>query len=197
MAAPAALGFRLHTGWAALVAVTGVPGKVEVLHRRRIELLPPGDSVPRFVYHRAAELPPSQAAEFVQRAEAASQETARIAVKEILDHLRSPVLVVKAAGIPCGSRPVPKGLSAVLRSHPMIHTAEGALFQQAIVSACQGYGLTVISVRDREVWLNAASTWGLKEAELRRQVDGLRKSVGAPWTTDQKTATAFALLALW
>ena len=196
MAAPAALGFRLHTGWAALVAVTGVPGKFEVLLRRRIELLPPGDSVPRFVYHKAAELPPSQAAELIQRAEAASQETARIAVKEVLDHLRSPALVVKTVGMPCGSRPVPKDLSAVLHSHPMIHTAEGALFQQAIVSACQGYGLTVISVREREVWLNAASTWGLKEAELRKQVDGLRKSVGAPWTTDQETATAFALLAL-
>jgi len=84
----------------------------------------------------------------------------------------------------------------VLRSHPMIHAAEGSLFQRALASACQGCGLTVISVREREVWLNAASAWSLKEAELHEQVDGLRKSVGAPWGTDQKTATAFALLAL-
>jgi hypothetical protein len=54
----------------------------------------------------------------------------------------------------------------------------------------------VISVREREVWLNAAGSWNLKEQELRQQVDGLRKSVGAPWGTDQKTAMAFALLAL-
>lgn len=196
MAAPAALGFRLHTGWAALVAVTGEPGRLEVSLRRRIELLPPGDSVPRFVYHEASKLPASQAAELVQRAEAASQETARIAVKDVLAHLRSLDLAVTAAGIPSGSRPVPSDLSAVLRSHPMFHTAEGALFRQAVASACKGCGLAVISVREREVWLNAASTWGLKEARLRQQVDGLRKSVGAPWGTDQKTATAFALLAL-
>ena len=78
----------------------------------------------------------------------------------------------------------------------MIHTAEGALFQQAVASACKGCGLDVDSVREREVWLNAATRWGVKEAGLRKQVDGLRKSLGAPWGTDQKTATAFALLAL-
>jgi hypothetical protein len=196
MATTAALGFRLHTGWAVVVAVAGVPGKFEVLLRRRIELLPPGDSVPRFVYHKAAELPPSQAADLLQRAEAASQQAALIAVKEILNHLRSLVFVAKAAGIPCGSRPVPADLTMVLRSHPMIHAAEGALFQRALASACQSCELSVISAREREIWLNAAGPWTLKESELRKQVDGMRKSVGAPWGTDQKTATAFALLAL-
>jgi hypothetical protein len=196
MASTAALGFRLHTGWAALVAIAGAPGKFQVLLRRRVELLPRGDSVPRFVYHKAAELPLSEAVELVSRAEAASEESALTAVKEILDHLGSLAIAVKAGGIPCGSRPVPKDLSAVLRSHPMIHSAEGALFQRAVTSACQGCGLAVISVREREVWRNAASSWSLKEEEMRQQVDGLRKSVGAPWGTDQKTATAFALLAL-
>jgi len=196
MAAPAAFGFRLHTGWAVLVAVAGEPGGLELLLRRRIELLPPGDSVPRFVYHEASKLPASQAAEMIRRAEAASQEAAGIAVRLALDHLRSRDLVVTAAGTPSGSRPVSRDLSAVLRSHPMIHTAEGALFQQAVASACQSCGLDVTSVREREVWLNAATRWGVKEAGLRKQVDGLRKSMGSPWGTDQKMATAFALLAL-
>jgi len=196
MAAIAALGFKLHTGWAALVALAGEPGNLEVLLRRRIELLPPGDAVPRFVYHKAAELSASQAVELVERAASASQETAQIAVKDVLDHLRSLDHAVKAVGIPSASRPVPKDLSEVLRSHPMIHTAEAALFRQAVASACEGCGLDVISVRERDVWPNAASTWGLKEAGLRKQVDGLRKSVGAPWGIDQKTATALALLAL-
>jgi hypothetical protein len=193
MAKPAALGFRLHTGWAVLVVVAGVPGKLEVLQRRRIELLP--HSVPRFVYHKAAELPPPQAAELVHRAEAASQQVAHIAVSEVLAHLRILALVTKA-GIPVGSKPVANDLSAVLRSHPAIHAAEGALFQRAVVFACLKCELEVISVRERDVWLNAASAWSLKEAGLRKQVDGLRKSVGAPWGTDQKTAAAYALLAL-
>lgn len=196
MPAPAALGVRLHTGWAALVAVSGVPGKFEVLLRRRIELLPPGNSLPRFVYHEAAKLPSSQAAELVRRVEAASQDMARIAVKDIIDHLQSIEVAVKAAGIPSGSKTLPEDLAAVLRSHPLIHTAEAALFRQALASACEDRRVTVISVREREVWLSAADTWKSKESELRKQVDGLRKSVGAPWGTDQKTAMAMALLAL-
>lgn len=196
MAAPAALGFRLHTGWAALVVVAGVPGKFKVLLRRRIELLPPGDSLPRFVYHKAAELSPSEAAALVHRVEAASQEMARIAVTDILDHLRPFDVAVKAAGIPSGSRSMPENLAAVLRSHPLIHTAEAALFRQALASACKDGGVAVIFVREREVWPSSAGTWEMKEADLRKQVDELRKSVGAPWGTDQKTATAMALVAL-
>jgi hypothetical protein len=196
MPAHAALGFRLHTGWAALVAVSGVPGKFKVLLRRRIELLPPGNSLPRFVYHEASELPPSQAAKLVRRVEDASQEMARISIKDILEHLRSIDAAVKAAGIPSGSRLIPEDLAAVLRSHPLIHTAEAALFRQALASACEDRRVTVISVREREVWLSAADAWELKESDLRKQVDGLRKSVGAPWATDQKTAMAMALLAL-
>jgi hypothetical protein len=78
----------------------------------------------------------------------------------------------------------------------MIHTAEGVLFQRAVTSACQVCGLAVFSVREREVWRDAARSWSLKEEEMRQQVDSLRKSVGVPWGADQKTAMAFALLAL-
>jgi hypothetical protein len=196
MAKAAALGFRLHTGWAAVVVVAGAPGKFEVLLRSRVELLPPGDAIPRFVFHRAAELPAAQALELIERAEGASRKAAQIAVKDVLDHLRSLDRVAKGAGFACGLRPISKDVAAVLRSHPMIHGAEGELFQRAIGSACEGCGLAPVAAREREVWTKAATAWGLTEAALRKQVDGLRKSVGAPWGTDQKTAMAFALLAL-
>jgi hypothetical protein len=190
------LGFKLHPGWAVVVAIAGVPAKFEVILRRRVELLPPGDSVPRFVYHKAAELPAPQAAELIQRAKVASHEAARIALRDVLDHLRPLYLVAAAAGIPRASKTVPKDLAIVLRSHPLIHTAESALFRQAVTSACEDYEVAVVSVREREVWPSAATAWGLKESGLRKQVDDLRKSTGAPWGADQKTAAAMALLAL-
>jgi hypothetical protein len=196
MAKPAALGFRLHTGWAALVAVAGEPGKLEVLLRRRIELLPADRSVARFVYHEASKVSFSEAAALIGEAERESRETSRIAVAEALDCLRLLDLSIRAAGVPVGSRPVPKDLSAVLRSHPSIHTAEAALFQQAVAFACKGCGLELLCVRERDIWRQAAAAWRLNEAKFRKQIDALRKSVGAPWTTDQKTAAVFAVLAL-
>src|SRR5689334_9795589 len=74
MPASAALGFKLHTGWAMLVAVAGTPAKFEILLSSRIELLPPGDAIPRFMYHRAAEISLTQATKLIQQAEVAAHD---------------------------------------------------------------------------------------------------------------------------
>ena len=196
MATRAALGFKLHTGWAMLVALTGQPGEIQVLFRGRIELLPPDESVPRFVYHEAAELPLSRATALVKSAREASQKAARHAIKDVLRELDSRGAKASVCGVLSGSTTVPDDLSRILRSHPLIHAAEGALFQQAIVSAGKSCRLEVRAVREREVWSRAAAAWGLAEPELRKEMDALRKSVGAPWSADHKTAAAIALLAL-
>ena len=191
----AALGFKLHTGWAALVAVAGHPGEIQVLLRRRIELLPPKSPIPRFVYHEAAEMALTQATELVKRGTKAAQEAARLAVQDAVEELSTRGVRMDVCGVLSGSTVVPKDLSAVLRSHPMIHSAEGALFKNAIVSACEGRGLTVVLAREREVWARAAAAWQMTEAGLRKKVDGLRKSLGPPWSADHKVATAMALIA--
>lgn len=196
MAVRAALGFKLHTGWAVLVAVTGQPSEIQVLFRGRIELLPPDESVPRFVYHEAAELPFARATALVERAREASQKAACLAIQAVLHDLDSRGAKVSVCGVLSGTTPVPDDLSRILRSHALIHAAEGALFQQAIVSACESCGLTVTATSERQVWSRAAAAWGLTETGLRKEMNALRKSVGPPWSADHKTSTAIALLAL-
>ena len=49
----AALGFRAHSGWAALVAVAGTPQSGQVLLRRRIELADPKVPGSKQPYHAA------------------------------------------------------------------------------------------------------------------------------------------------
>ena len=196
MAMRAALGCKLHTGWAMLVAVSGQPGEIQVSLRGRIELLPPDESLPRFVYHEAAELSLSRATTLVKRAREAAQKAARFAIQDVLRGLDSRGARADVCGVLSGSTPVPDDLSRILRSHPRIHAAEGALFHQALVSACESCGLTVTAAREREVWSRAAIAWGLTEPRFRKEMDALRKSVGAPWSADHKAAAAIALLAL-
>lgn len=196
MAMRAALGFKLHTGWAMLVALAGQPGEIQVLFRGRIELLPLDESVPRFVYHEAAELPLARATALVIRAREASQKAARLAIKDVLRVLDSRGAKTDVCGVLSGSTKVPDDLPRIFRSHPLIHAAEGALFQQAIAAACESCGLAVTAAREREVWSRAAAAWGLAEPGLRKEVDAVRTSVGAPWSADHKTAAAIALLAL-
>jgi len=192
----AALGFKLHTGWAVLVATAGDPEKIQVLFRRRVELLPPKSSIPRFLYHAATGMALAQATELVERGTKAAQEAACLIVKDTVEELSSRGVRIDVCGILSGSTIVPDDLAAILRSHPMIHSAEGVLFQNAIVSACEGRGLTVALSREREVWVRAAAAWQMTESGLRKKVDGLRKFLGPPWSADHKSATAMALLAL-
>jgi hypothetical protein len=192
----AALGFRFHTGWAALVAAARHGDQIEVLLRRRVELLPADGSIPRFVYHTAAELDGGESAALVSRAAAGSQKIAKAALAEIVAMLRRLDVTLDSAGIPEGSTQVPDDLSRILGSHPMIHAAEGALFQKAVAAACQSCGLQIVTAKEREVFARAANACHSDAARFRESLDGLRKKIGPPWGADQKTATAAALLAL-
>jgi hypothetical protein len=195
-AARGALGFKLHTGWAAMVVVTGGRGNINLLLRSRLELLPGDGSIARFVYHQAAEMGPAEAADLVKTATLAAEKAARRGLGEALRGLNPAEVEIEAAGVLAGSMAVPEDLGAILRSHALIHAAEGRLFQQAIFAACAGCGVEAITIREREVWEKSAAALGLDEARLRERVDALGKSAGPPWGADQKAATAAGLLAL-
>jgi len=178
-----------------MVAVSGSPGKIQVLLRHRIDLLP-ADAIPRFVYHQASEQPIAKAKELVERATKVAADAAVGAIEQMLQDIRSRGATVKACGMLSGSTSVPNDLGTVLRSHPLIHAAEGKLFQDAIVSACKHCGLRMVLATEREVWSGAAKALDITETGLHKEVDDLRKTVGAPWGADQKSASAVALLAL-
>lgn len=172
----------MHTGWAMLVAVSGD----NVLRRCRVELYPARG---RFVYHEAAELDLSEAVELITAVRGIVQANARAAVGAAIQGLE-----VSAACIPTGSAVLPDDLAAILRSHARIHAAEGALYAGAIAAACEQLEIPVLTVRERDVWTRAAAGAGVAEAQLRAQVDAVRKSLGPPWTADHKIATAAAMI---
>ena len=192
----AALGFRLHTGWAALVAIAGGLEKTEILMRQRVELLPADGSIPRFVYHEAAEMEAASATALVKRATGSAEKTAGAALRKAVEELRRMNVAVKAACIPTGSTAVPAKLAQILKSHPLIHAAEGALFQRVVAGACEGCGLKITMLRERDLLTRAAEAYGTGAERFRKLLDELRKTAGPPWSVDQKTAAAAALLAL-
>src|SRR5262249_60142956 len=80
----AAFGFRVHTGWAALIAVQG-PVSLDspvILDRRRVEMMEGGKpEAPAFVYHAAAKLPLKSAEQLVQRAAELAKRRASAALE--------------------------------------------------------------------------------------------------------------------
>jgi len=192
----AAIGFKLHTGWASVVAVT-LGKRTTVLARRRAALLPPDDAIPRFVYHAAAELDLREAGLLVERARRAAEATADALLAELLAELAAHRAALVGCGVITTAAPsasVPD-LAAILQAHPLIHAAEGRLFQSTLLAACARRDLPVVTMRERDVWAAASEASGEDVTALRERVDRLRTGVGAPWGADQKSATAAAIAA--
>lgn len=179
-----------------MVAVAGPLAQPVIVDRRRIELV---ESQPREYlqpYHAAAELDLKEAEAFIRRCSAISRS---IAIREIgaeIECLRKDGYRMAGCGILLSSGRPSADLDGALRSHAMIHTAEGHFFREALQEACRHHGLAVTAVPERELYARAAAELGAPQEELERRVAELGRTLGPPWTQDQKWAALMACLAL-
>jgi len=180
-----ALGFRAHSGWAAVVAAGGTVDAPHVLERRRIVIADPDMPGSRQPYHAATELPLTLATDLVRKAIESSRALALEAIDATWRTLRSRGHEVAGCAVLTGSgKPLPE-LEKILASHALIHTAEGALFREALLWAARECGLRAACVSEK----------GLDSEALRR-LGTLGKAIGPPWTQDQKYAALAALVTL-
>jgi hypothetical protein len=180
-----ALGFRAHSGWAALVTVAGTSDAPQVLDRRRIVIADPAMPGSRQPYHAAAGLPFPQAEALVRTVIESSRALALEAISAMVEALRSQGHEVAGCGILLGSGKALPDLAKILASHAMIHTAEGALFREVLMWSAKECRLSVTGVPERSL-----------DAAALQRIALLGKRIGPPWTQDQKYATVAALLAL-
>jgi len=192
----AALGFRAHSGWAAVVAIAGSQRTPEVIYRGRVDLVDreiKGSGQP---YHIARKLDLSRAEKFIREAINATQKMARSGLTKIIGELSANGHTAVACGIVLASgRPLPP-LEATLRSHAMVHTAEGEMFRAAIAYAGEKCGLRVSGVRERDALEHSSVALHIPASKLKHRLNEMGKSVGSPWTSDEKNATLVAWLAL-
>lgn len=192
----AALGFRAHSGWAAIVVLGGSPASPTVVDRRRIEIADPKIRGSKQPFHAAEPLPLKDAEKLIQRCTDSTRLLALSAVRAALSDVRSQGYKVVGCGLVTGSgRPLP-GLEAILASHPLLHTAEGEFFREALAQASEKCGLTVTRVRERELAQRASALLRIPADKLNARIAGIGKEVGLPWAQDQKQAALVAWLAL-
>jgi hypothetical protein len=192
----AALGFRVHSGWTALVALAFEKGAPVVLARERVHLVETFTYEFRQPYHTGAKLPLDEARTFVARMRDESRRLALRAIRKLAADLLAQGYKLSGCGLLLSSgRPLPK-LSQILASHSLIHSADGELFREALLHAAARCSLKSVTVKEREVLDSAARALRVKPADLARRVSELGRAVGSPWTQDEKLATMAAWLAL-
>ena len=189
----AGVGFREHTGWAAMVALGGGVTAPVVLARSRYELSE-GD-LPRAVYHAARQLDLENAGRLVQQVGLVARTAAESQLRRTVAELEAAGYEVVGTAV-AAPRELPADLSEILGSHPLVHTAEGQLFRGALAEATGLLGLPLTRFLQQELYEEAAVNVGTSDASLRAQLTGLGRALGPPWQRDQKEAAAAAWLAL-
>jgi hypothetical protein len=191
----AAVGFRVHSGWAAMVVVSVEKGAPTVLARQRVHLVDTFTYEFRQPYHTAEKMLLGQAREFISRMRAEARRLAYRAIRELASRTQEQGMKLTRCGLLLASgRPLPE-LEKILASHALIHTADGELFREAILHASGRCGLRDFTVKDRELLDRAGKAFRLKSAVLLRRVTELGRPFGSPWSQDEKFATLAAWLA--
>jgi len=192
----AAIGLRVHSGWTALVVVSGPLRSPRVIDRRRIVIFDAAIAGSKQPFHAAEKLELKQAEALIGRCRASTWKLARDAFGAALDEMREKGLEVAGCGLLLASgRPVGT-LAEALASHAMLHTAEGQFFRDALSDASEHFGVPVTGVREKEVFARAAETLRIGENEIRRRVGEMGKAVGPPWSQDEKLAAVAAWIVL-
>jgi hypothetical protein len=175
--AAVALGVSPRSSSALVIALTGPPD-VRLLARTHVDLV--GDDLPAQAYHAAAGLPLSQAERLVQRWAEEALSSAAACFTELMADGR-----VVAVGIAAVVRPVPV-LEVVLRSHPLLHLAEGQLAREALAEAATRAGLPVHYLDPK----------GSHDPAAVERTVALGRIAGPPWRKEHRMAALAALAAL-
>ena len=192
----AALGFRMHSGWGVLVAVSGDGDSVQLVERRRIVVTDSGMPGATQPYHYGASLELAEAERHIANCAAVSERLALAAVGEVVRGLKVRKYRIEGAAVLLASGRALPTLAKILAAHPLIHTAEGEFFRRAVRGACERLKVSVAAIPERELEERAKAAFGKGGGSVQRRLATLGSSVGPPWTKDHKAAALAALMVL-
>jgi hypothetical protein len=192
----AALGFRVHSGWAAAVVLCGPVDAPVVVDRRKIQLVKIFSYTFRQPYHTAEKMPRQDATKFIRSIQSEAKGLALSALRSLqTDLVEGDFKIVRGALLLASGRALPT-LEQILASHALIHTADGVLFRDSLRAACARFNLPLQGIREKELFATASKAFGIQPAALKRRIAAFGQSLGPPWSQDEKFAALGAWLSL-
>ncbi|HEY1561519.1 MAG TPA: hypothetical protein VGF71_11590 [Caulobacteraceae bacterium] len=184
------LGFRPHTYWTPVVALTGDREEPNMLVRKRLVFAAGAE---RGVYHQAAEADADAAETLIAGVRTVVQANARAGVTRVVDSLTREGHRPWIAVVPTGGRRIPAKVAEIIRSHTMQHAAEGEFYRDVVAAACAELGLEVRRPVESDVVALACDHLGWDRAALNGRLKAMGSGLGPPWSEDQR----LAVLAAW
>ncbi len=172
-----AIGFKAHTGWAAAVVIGESAGALSVVAKGRITMLETFERAA--VYHRALEgkLSADQARPLIDVAFRDGLARAKEEIARLIADRASAVIIAR------DGRPLPP-LESIIRSHPLVHAAEGELYREVLARACESMGWETVRVPAKKLPRMTAALAAAGAVS------------GKPWAAEQKECALAAWTAL-
>ncbi len=200
VAKSAALGLRVHSGWATAIAVAGPTGAPHVISRQRLELANPAFPGSHEPFHFVELMSMSEASAIIARCWKQSLEIAVDAVVNTKRTLAQKGFHVTTCAILQGRITEMPDLEKILAAHPnfyqMACTATGILFREVLIIAAEASDIRVLKPFEWSLEEKAPDLLGLAPWDLSNRLTQMGEPLGPPWTIDQKYAACAAWLAL-
>ena len=190
---PAALGFRVKSGWAMSVLLSGSASSPRLLLCRSVLLSDPKEPRSKQPYHAALDLPASEGTKILGKLCKIVADAAERSVSDLLQQASELQYTVRRAALVVGSLVDPASLG---NDHMRAHGLEGQLFRTALEDAMRKQSIRCHVLVEKTAYETAAQALGKSPAETRRAIAALKDSHNGSWRAEEKLATLAAWMSL-
>ena len=189
---PAALGFRVKSGWAAAVLLTGPTRSPQLCDVRRIDLSDPRLPETRQPYHAAMGKLETDTTK-INRRVSVVRSIAQQSIATLLASYRQKGYAIRRAALVVGSQVDP---DSIANSHIRAHAFEGQLFRSVLGEALQACRIRTEILVERNAYAQAAAKLKDSNDNVQRMIRDFGRVAQGPWRAEQKLAALAAWLTL-
>jgi hypothetical protein len=191
----AALGFRVKSGWAAVVLLTNRARSPQLLEVGSIELCDPRLPETRQPYHAAMGKLETDSRKLNQR-ERIVRTISQQSLTKLLKAYEQKEIRIRRAALVVGSQIDP---GEIANPHIRAHALEGRLFRSAVEQTLHDHEICIDVLLERDAYPSVAARLKQSIDDVKRAIEELGRSAAAkagPWRAEQKLAAVAALFAL-
>lgn len=190
---PGALGFRVKSGWAMAVLLTGPSSAPKLVRCQTVLLSDPNIPESKQPHHAALDRPGKEGKTLAEKLCRVVTSAAKQSVQQLLDQAVADGYGVMGAGLVVGSLVDPATLH---NEHIRAHGLEGQLFRTALEDALRERGLASRVLLEKNAYVMASPTLRKSAPEAKKIIAGLGESHEGSWRAEEKLAALAAWMAL-
>ena len=190
---PAALGFRVKSGWAMAVLLVGPSNAPRLVKCQAVLLSDPKIPQSKQPGHAALDLPEKEGKALTKKLRRIVAGAAKMSVQELLKQASKQGHAVVAAGLVVGSLVDPATLH---NEHIRAHGLEGQLFRTVLKDALCAQEIPCQVLLEKTAYLTASAALRKSPTDTKRIIAGLGELHEGSWRAEEKLAALAAWMAL-